>query len=227
MPSLADLRNAIDQILGLSGIPATLQLNSPTRERAFEGYIFSLLVRAVRQADGTATLVGRNSGPNPAVVVFRGGPGLLGSTAQDFVYAQCQLGTKEFELHVDVQYEGSSEAIHEVDVSIYDRDAADRIRSTPAVFAKTNKLHGAIECKFYDSTLGTTLGRTFVGLVDDCGGLEFKVFATNGLSQGLVRYFTPKKRPNRFFRLSPLRPGKETEFVEFAKQVLSKWAGIA
>lgn len=195
MPTLADLRNSIDQILRLPGIPATLQLNSPTRERAFEGYVFSLLVRAVRQAGGTATLIGRNSGPNPKAVVFRGGPGLLGSTAQDFAYAQCQLGTKDFELHLDVQYEGSSEAIHEVDVSIYDRDAADRIRSNPAVFAKTTKLHGAIECKFYDSTLDTTLGRTFVGLVDDCGGLEFKVFATNGLSQGLVRYFTPKKDP--------------------------------
>jgi hypothetical protein len=227
MPTLAELRNTVEQILGLPGIPATLQLNSPTRERAFEGYVFSLLVRAVRQASGTATLVGRNSGPNPAVVVFRGGPGLLGSAAQDFAYAECQLGAKEFELHLDVQYEGNSQAIHEVDVSIYDRDAADRIRSNPAVFAKTNKLHGAIECKFYDTTLGTTLGRTFVGLVDDCGGLELKVFATNGLSQGLVRYFTPKKRPNRFFRLSPLRPDKQTAFVEFAKQVLGKWAGIA
>lgn len=228
MPTLADLQNSIDQILGLPGIPAILQLNSSTRERAFEGNVFSLLVRAVRQStNGTATLVGRNTGPNPAVVVFRGGPGLLGSTAQDFAYAQCQLGTKEFELHLDVQYEGSSEALHEVDVSIYDHDAADRIRSNPNVFATTKKLHGAIECKFYDSTLGTTLGRTFVGLIDDCGILELKAFATNGLSQGLVKYFTPKKRPNRFFRLSPLHPGKETEFIEFAKQVLSKWAGIA
>jgi hypothetical protein len=129
-------------------------------------------------------------------------------------------------LHLDVQYEGRSGAIHEVDISIYDRKAADRVRQTPNVFAKTDKLHGAVECKFYESKLGTMLGRTFVGLVDDCGTLQLKLFATNGLSQGLVRYFSPKKRPNRFFRLSPVRPVEETRFVNFVSQILREWAGV-
>src|SRR5687768_1131077 len=118
MPSLAQLRASIDSLLDLPGISAVLQLNSPTRERAFEAYVFSLMVTAVREAGGAAELVGRNSGPNPPVVVFRGGPGLLGSNAQDFAYANCTLGSRRFEIHVDVQYEGTSEAIHELDVSI-------------------------------------------------------------------------------------------------------------
>jgi hypothetical protein len=227
MATLADLQNAITQVFTLPGIPAVLQLNSATRERAFEAYVLGLLVRAIRQAGGTVVMHGINTGPNPATIIFRGGPGLLGSTAQDFAFARCQLGSEEFELHVDVQYEGSSGAIHELDVSIYERDAADRVRQTPNLFAKTNKLHGAVECKFYESTLGTSLGRTFVGLVDDCGTLQLKLFSTNGLSQGLVRYFSPKKRPNRFFRLSPLRPVEETKFVNFASQILSEWAGVA
>jgi hypothetical protein len=155
-----------------------------------------------------------------------GGPGLLGSTAQDFAFAQCQLGNEEFELHVDVQYEGSSRAIHELDISLYEQDAADRVRQAPNVFPKTNKLYGAIECKFYDSQLGTSLGRTFVGLVDDCGALQFKLFCTNGVSQGLTRYFRPKNRPNRFFRLSPLNAAEEAEFIGWIKHNLREWSGV-
>jgi hypothetical protein len=227
MATLADLRNAINQVLNLPAIPAVLQLNSNTRERAFEAYVFALLVNAVREAGGTAEIFGIVSGINPATVVFRGGPGLLGSRAQDYAYARCQLGNRNFEIHVDIQYEGRSGAIHELDVSLYDRDAADRVRQTPNLFAHTNKLHGAVECKFYDSTLGTALGRTFVGLVDDCGTLQLKLFSTNGRSQGLARYFSPNSRPNRFFQLSPLRPVQQAEFVTFIRHVLSEWAGVA
>ncbi len=227
MATLADLQNAVNQVLGLPAIPAVLQLNSNTRERAFEAYVFALLVNAVREAGGTADIFGIVSGINPATVVFRGGPGLLGSSAQDYAYARCQVGNRNFEIHVDIQYEGSSGAIHELDVSLYEHDAADRVRRTPNLFAPTNKLHGAIECKFYDSTLGTALGRTFVGLVDDCGTLQLKLFSTNGRSQGLARYFSPKSRPNRFFQLSPLRPVQQAEFVTFIRHVLSEWAGVA
>src|SRR5688500_16347185 len=124
MPSLVDLQNSINALLGIPGISAVLQLNSLTRERAFEAYVFSLIVNAIRQAGGTAIIHGNNSGANPPIVIFRGGPGLLGSAAQDFAYADCTLGNREFEIHVDVKYEGTSEVIHELDVSIYDHEAA-------------------------------------------------------------------------------------------------------
>jgi hypothetical protein len=39
MATLADLQTAITQVLNLPGIPAVLQLNSATRERAFEAYV--------------------------------------------------------------------------------------------------------------------------------------------------------------------------------------------
>jgi hypothetical protein len=130
-------------------------------------------------------------------------------------------------MHLDVQYEGSSGAVHELDVSLYDDDAADKVRQTPNLFAKSNKLYVAVECKFYDSTLGTGLGRTFVGLVDDCGTLQMRLFCTNGFSQGLARYFSQRSRPNPFFRLMPLRQDKELEFINFVKHTLGKWSGIA
>src|SRR5206468_1250644 len=142
-----ELRQAISGLLNLPGIPALLQLNSATRERAFEAYVFALVVEAVRQAPGSADIRGIINGVNPPVVIFRGGPGLIGSAAQDYAFANCQLGDKTFEIHVDVQYQGGSGAIHELDISLFDHEAADRLRQNPTLFAKTNKLLGAVECK--------------------------------------------------------------------------------
>lgn len=228
MASLSDLQSAIESTFNIQNAEATLQLNNNTRERAFEGYIFSLLVRAVRQAGGTATIRGIINGANPEVVVFRGSGGLMGSRSQNFAYAYCVLGNVTFEIHLDIRYEGSSGAINEVDVSIYDHDAADHLRQFNASeFAKVRKLHAAFECKCYDSNLGTELGRTFIGLIDDCGDLRLKSFVTNGQSPNLSDYFQPKRRPQRFFRLSPLRPEIESEFINYYTQELRKWTATS
>jgi hypothetical protein len=225
MATFQDLVNEVDGLLGLTATGVALQLNSPTRERAFEAYVFSLILRAVQQAGGTVEIKGVLSGPNPNPVVFRGAPGQMSSQAQDFAYARCVLAGYAFEVHLDVQYLGSSGATHEVDVSIYDALRADAARSFGAV-PGIRHLYGAVECKFYDSTLGTALGRAFVGLVDDCGTLQVKCFATNGQSSGLARYFTQGRRPQPFFDLSPLRPAVESRFVSHVEQALRKWRGI-
>src|SRR5262245_49501122 len=115
---LAALRAAIDSLLALSEAQQLLQLNSNTCERAFEAYIFSLCCEAVRRAGGAVTLEGIQSGPQPGTVVFRGAPGSMASTGQDFVYASCSLNQKRFEIHVDVEYQGTSGALHEIDVSL-------------------------------------------------------------------------------------------------------------
>jgi hypothetical protein len=226
MPTLADLRNAIEKVLKLPIAGQVLQLNSNTRERAFECYVFALLVQAVRQAGGTAILVGIHSGINPVNAVFRGGPGRLGSTADDYAYASCRLGQNEFEIHLDVQYVGGSGAIHEVDVSIYDHTAAERVRQNPNEFARVRYLNAAFECKCYDSRLGTVLGRTFVGLIADCGTVRLKAFASNGSSPGLAKYFQPTNRPDLFLELSPLRTAVESRFVDFFEQEFRRWSGV-
>jgi len=233
MATLTELRDAVSALLDLPGIGAVLQLNSNSRERAFEAYLFGLLVRAVRQAgndDNSAVIKGIRSGSGPSVVVLRGGPGRLGSAAQDFAYAECVLGQTSFEIHVDVQYAGGSGAIHEVDISIYDHDVAEQIRNSTraqSTFPATSKLFGAVECKFYDQDLGTTLGRTFVGLLDDCGSLRFKVFATNGNHGGLAKYFTLERRPMRFFGLTPTNPDAQSECISWFVSGLRKWVAIS
>lgn len=77
MATLSELRDAVNSLLDLPGIASVLQLNSPTRERAFEAYVFSLFVRAVRQigSNSSAVLKGISSGPAPRIIVLRGGPG--------------------------------------------------------------------------------------------------------------------------------------------------------
>ncbi len=226
MATLSDLRNAVESALSLPSAGPTLQLNSNTRERAFEAYVFSLLVQAVRQAGGTATIVGIQSGEAPSTVVFRGGPGRMGSQSQDYAFARCSLGGNEFELHVDVQYQGTSGAIHEVDVSVYDHRAANRVRWNQNEFARSSKLYGAFECKFYDSTLGTILGRTFVGLLADCGQMRMTAFCSNGPSPCLAKYLKPQRRPGHFLRLSPMRAAIEQRFVKYFEQEFRNWAGV-
>jgi hypothetical protein len=231
MTTLLDLQAAVIGLLDLATVPAVLQLNSPTRERAFEAYVLALIVEAVRQigGSGAATIKGIQSGPNPAVVVLRGNVGRLGSKAQDFANVDCQLGQRQFEIHLDVQYTGTSGAIHEIDVSLYDHDMAQRIRGSAQAGNKlptTSKLIGSVECKFYDQALGTSLGRTFVGLVDDCGTQELKIFATNGNHDGLASYFGLGRRPMPFFELSPTNARAEANFINWIASELRKWARV-
>jgi hypothetical protein len=226
MATLSDLRNAVSGILAVPGVPAVLKLNSNTRERAFEAYVFSLVVQAVRQAGGNAELHGVNTGLNPNPIVFRGAPGYMGSTAQDFCFGRCTLNNFEFEIHVDVIYVGSSGATHEVDVSVYDKAAADTVRQSPGMQPGTRSLRAAIECKCYDSNLGTALGRAFVGLVSDCGQLKAKDFVTNGQSQGLARYFSKSSGPRSYFGVSPIVANNANRFVHNVEQALRQWAGV-
>ena len=227
MPTLTDLRTAVDALLGLPTIASVLQLNSNTRERAFEAYIFSLVLQAVRQAGGAFELRGIISGANPNPAVFRGAPGYMGSRAQDFCFARCGLHGKEFEVHVDVIYVGGSGATHEVDISLFDCSAADTVRGSSGLQPSTRNLRAAFECKFYDSNLGTALGRAFVGLISDCGQLKAKKFVTNGQSRGLARYFSKSGGPQVYFRVSPLIADDSARFVHNVEQALRQWAGVS
>ena len=224
--NLADLRAAVFDILALSNVSNILQLNSNTRARAFEAYVFALAVRAVRQAGGSAQIWGARTGANPNPVVFRGSPGHMGSTLQDFCFAVCTLNGLSFEIHVGVIYKGSSGATHEVDVSIYDREEATEIRYERTQLPSTRYLHGAFECKCYDSDLDTNLGRAFVGLVSDCGRLRARDFLTNGRSRNLAAYFSKSGRPSVYFQVSPVVPDSAERFVFNLEQVLRQWAKV-
>lgn len=223
MATLQQIKDAVDQLLGLQNAGQLLQLNSNTRERAFEAYILALCARAVRRAGGAADLVGIVSGLNPNPVVFRGGPGQMWSRDQDFCYVQCQLHNKAFEIHVDVTYEGQSGANHEIDVSIVDAAHAGQVRLNRRS-PKTNKnLIAAVECKFYDSTPGVALVRTFVGMLRDCSPNRFNAFVANRTTDG-VEKFLSRRWASSFTDMSPLNPRAERRFVSNLEQELRQWS---
>lgn len=222
---LAALKAEIDSLLALSAAKQLLTLNSNTCERAYEAYVFALCCDAVRRAGGTGVLVGVQSGANPPVVVFRGAPGSMASMSQNYVYANCTLNQKQFEIHVDVEYQGTSGALHEIDVSFCDHRHAEAVRLTYATPKSAgNKLLMAFECKFYESTPGVSLGRTFVGLVSDCGSLRLKGFVSNIPSDKLGQYFSKTTRPEPFLGLNPSDKASEERFVRNVEHVLRKWS---
>jgi hypothetical protein len=96
-------------------------------------------------------------------------------------------------------------------------------RTTGTPKSDGNKLLMAFECKFYESTPGVALGRTFVGLISDCGTLRLKGFVSNVPSDKLGRYFSKTSRPEPFLGVVPTNPS-EDRFVHNVEQELRKWA---
>jgi hypothetical protein len=87
-----------------------------------------------------------------------------------------------------------------------------------------SKLLMAFECKFYESTPGVVLGRTFVGLISDCGALRLKAFIANLGSEKLGLYFSKSSRPQPFLGLIPTDSASEERFIHNVEQELRKWA---
>lgn len=224
MATKADLKLAIDRLLSISSVGALLNLNSDTPERAFEGYVFALCGKAVERAGGQAVLTGRLTGAHPATIILRGAPGHMSSDAQDFCYLNCELNNKKFEIHLDVEYEGSSKAIHEIDISFYDKASADNVRSKGTLPKTSGKLIMIFECKFYTHSIpSTSLARGFIGLLQDCNSSKLNAFVSNNASENLKKYMT-NKPAEPFVDLSPLRPNSEERFIYFVEQKLRKWA---
>ena len=208
MATLNDLKTAIDALLQLSATGRLLQLNSNTGERAYEAYVLALCGQAVRNLGGQAT----------------GGPGSMASRNQDFCFVDCSLRSKRFEVHADVEYVGQSGASHEIDVSFYDAQRARDVRFSKSSPRTNHNLLVAIECKFYESTPGVALARTFVGLISDCSTNQLDAFVSNKTSRDLDRFLSKKSAPEPFTDLTPLSSDTEQRFVRFLEQRLKKWA---
>ncbi len=86
------------------------------------------------------------------------------------------------------------------------------------------KLLMAFECKFYENTPGVALGRTFVGLISDCGTLRLKAFVANLPSDKLGLYFSKNSRPQPFLGLVPIDVASEERFISNVEQELRRWA---
>jgi hypothetical protein len=215
-PLLGDLVALIDTVLDSIDPNSYVYLNRNTVDAAYAGYVFGLVLRAVeRVADvDTVKLKSAQGGPqtSPTVFVIRGSPGPLSSKAQDFGFAAFRYKSTAYEIHLGVQYKGSSGVLHEFDVSIIPAADADESRKTnkPPGSAKASAL---FECKCYSNSLGIHLGREFVGLKMDFTSVPIARLVTNSASDSVALFLKKNNRPRASFRLAPDNPAMEEEFV--------------
>jgi hypothetical protein len=223
MATLADLENAIDALLDHPLGVGQYQLVRTVEEKAYEAYVFGLCLRAVRELGATPVLRGISGPPMP--FVFRGAPGQIHSTSRNYGYAEFSLNGIEFEIHAGVEFKGSSGMTHELDVCIMRADDADRCRLQPDDPPSASLVAGW-ECKFYAGNLEKSLGRSFVGLIDDMGtNLRLSGFCSNSSHVQLKDYFQPQGRPHPHFNMTPLEPSNENIFVNLSKGAIKKMTG--
>lgn len=229
MTNLPELQSAITNLTNNLSLPGPFMLRRNAADAAYEAYVFMLVLRAIVQAGGQASLRSINSTTAaPATFVFRGSPGAIYSQAYDYGYAACTFNGQEFEVHVDVLFFGNSRVLHEIDVSILDSAEAVRCRDR-GQHPTAGKTYAAFECKFYSGTPGTFLIRTFEGLAVDMGRLAICRFVSNAISQMIARYCTnPIIRPRFTANLVPepaLLPLSEAErqFVDSVVDDLRNW----
>jgi hypothetical protein len=217
-PSLAQLKALIDVVLSSLSPNTAVYLNRNTADAAYAGYIFGLVLQAVeRVADpNSVRLDSAQSGPQqpppPSVFVIRGAPGALHSVDQDFGFAVFGYKEQDYEIHLGVQYRGSSDVLHEFDISIIpaqDADDSRKKRRPPG----PGKACAVFECKFYDKNLGIELGREFVGLRSDFTSVPMARLVTNSDSESVALFLKKNNRPKLSRRIEPGNANMEVEFV--------------
>jgi hypothetical protein len=213
--NLGDLIAAVDELLQhnhgfLGGSTSNVAQQGLIDEKAYEAYIFGLCLKAVRSLGVEPTLLGRTGVPDP--FIFRGGPGQIHSTNKNYGYAHFDLAGFAFEIHCNIEYRGTSDMTHELDISILRAEDAEACRQQPDDPTSAS-IFGAWECKYYSSALQKHLARAFVGLIDDLGNLRLCGFCSNQTHVQMPSYFEPKRRPYPHLVLSPFSPTNEDRFV--------------
>jgi hypothetical protein len=216
-PLLTELVSLIDTVLNSINPSAAVYLNRNTVDAAYAGYVFSLLLAAAEQVADTNTFRLRSTlaaqqQTSPNVFIIRGSPGPLNSTTQDFGFASFRYRGVAHEIHLGVQYRGSSGVLHEFDVSILPADAADQCRSTNKAPGSA-KACALFECKCYTKILGIELGREFVGLKTDFTSIPMARLVTNADSDSVALFLKKTNRPKLSVRLAPNNLEMEQEFV--------------
>ena len=210
MATREDLKNAIDTLLDHPLGVQQYKLSRAGEGKAYEAYIFSLCLRAVRELKVEPVLQGVRGAPNP--FIFRGAPGQIHSMSRNYGYAAFKLNESSFEIHAGVEFRGNSGMTHELDVCIMRGDDARKCRDHPDDPLPAS-LVGVWECKFYAGSLKKESGRAFVGLMDDMGtNVRLSGFCSNSVHSQLREYFRPKRRPHPHFKLTPLHPSNENIF---------------
>lgn len=192
MPLRSTLLTEIQQALGQAVSPSlTTQSNVSD---VYEGYIFTILLRAAR-TEGAQVLLSSRQGHTPGQFYFRTSPGYLKSERHNYGHARlCCARSPPLEVHMGVRVAGGSNVLHECDLSIIDSNEAELCRTNPQTLApRSSRVRIAVEAKFYTTPLPLHVGRGFLGLVRDLSSdNSFLVF--NREAESIERLLAHKKR---------------------------------
>lgn len=213
-PSLPQLKALIDEVLNAISTDTGAYLNRNTADAAYAAYVFGLALRAAeRVADpNSVRLDSAKKSPPPKTFVIRGSPGALHSTDQDYGYAVFKYDGRNYEIHLGVQYRGSSDVLHEFDISIIPAQDADESRKKKRP-PGPSKPCAVFECKFYAHRLGIEIGRAIVGLKSDFTGVPISRLVSNSESDSVALFLKKTNRPKLSKHIEPGNPDMETEFV--------------
>jgi len=188
MATNASLLSEIQSALGASIVPSLTSTSNSAD--IFEGYIFSQVIMAAK-AEGASVIYRDVLGNTPSSFIFRTSPGYIFSNRFAYTHAVITFSNKPaLEAHIGVRVVGKSGVLHECDVAVIDFSEAETCRRK-SVAPRSNKVLIAVECKFYATSLGLDLARSFIGLVSDIS-TKNPIFVTNNSSPTLEKLLSER-----------------------------------
>jgi hypothetical protein len=186
---LAQIRSA------LTPLPPSLT-NSSRGSDLFEAYIFTLILQAAR-SEGATVSYETVFGAAPTQFYFRTSPGHIYSTRHPYTHAVIDFGRRPpLEAHLGILVSGRSQVLHECDVAVLDRAEAQECRQNRTE-PRSRTLTLSAEAKFYTTTLGLDLARSYIGLISDLTA-SFPCFIANTTSVSAMRLLSARKERNWF-----------------------------
>lgn len=217
MATISDLRAHFDAVINSIDTNTTVHLNRNVDDAFYAVYVFGLVLEAAKLVATPNSLCLRSINSGLPLVTsntftVRGAPGYIYSSNHDYGYAHFDYKGQGYEIHLGVRYIGSSDVLHEFDISIIRSDDAQRCRQNRES-PGSGKPKYAIECKFYTDTIGIELGREIVGLVADFPSIPITRLVTNSHSDSVTKFLNKKQRPKFNGQVTPQNPTNETMLI--------------
>lgn len=198
----------INQTLASLGATSPVLQSQARVDKVFEIFVWSCVLRALRQMNASLS-VRNSSGVVTATMEFRLGPGLIFNPTSTPGFVKIGFQGKEYELHSGLRVLGRSKVLHELDLCILKKSAADRCRRN-RINPDSSSLHFLAECKFYGSSLPLSLGREYLGLTSEFS-IRVKTLTANQASPEVHRLVKSHKGTTHF----DFAPSNQTSIDHF------------
>lgn len=186
-----ELIRAVESSIGSLG---AVYRSAADESDLYEASLLTIAVDAARHAGGRELLTDDGVNPAPAITLRRS-PGNL--WAPGFTFALVSFpGGQRLEVHLGVMVAGKSGVAHECDVAVLDSVECDRSRAG-AVHPRNGAIVAAVEAKHYVVSPGIGVGRGFLGLGTELGGVKCSL-AFPARSSASLATLIARKHPESF-----------------------------